>query len=146
MNNMQFYGSWIDPNGNIVITSSEQSHIKVIRQLNLEDELLSASNDIVWSNDEILKCHNIDPCYIAFKLGYIRVTSFYNQFAIQLNKKPTITQIFAIEKFHKSLFNDNIEKYVIEYFNTFQYKYFDAFHELLAFLKNGRSTTNTNIK
>lgn len=79
---MKFNNAWIFPNGEIHYTH-EQSHIIALQTFGLQENLYSKAKTIDFTESELRKHLNFDISYIAMKLGYIRITSFSDQFAVQ---------------------------------------------------------------
>lgn len=77
-NSHKFYGAWICPDGQIHWTSNILSHSEVIDELGIREQLIDLSKSTVFSSHEIKHHLNLDLSYIALKIGYIRVTAYYD--------------------------------------------------------------------
>ena len=69
-------GCWIFPDGSIHTTSKIEIHIQALEQFGISNELLKTAKNIIWTNHEKENFYDSDLPYIAFKCGYIRITSF----------------------------------------------------------------------
>ena len=107
MNNNEFKGIWISPNGDVYETDNIQSHRLVIKELNMENTLMNFSKTYKWSKEELKLNYNNDISYIAMIYGFIRITSIYNQIGIEYYKNIKRCQFEEIVNFIKE--NENIE-------------------------------------
>ena len=107
MNNNEFKGIWISPNGDVYETDNIQSHRLVIKELNMENTLMNFSKTYKWSKEELKLNYNNDISYIAMIYGFIRITSIYNQIGIEYYKNIKRCQFEEIVNFIKK--NENIE-------------------------------------
>ena len=107
MNNNEFKGIWISPNGDVYETDNIQSHRLVIKELNMENTLMNFSKTYEWSKEELKLNYNNDISYIAMIYGFIRITSIYNQIGIEYYKNIKRCQFEEIVNFIKE--NENIE-------------------------------------
>ena len=107
MNNNEFKGIWISPNGDVYETDNIQSHRLVIKELNMENTLMNFSKTYKWSKEELKLNYNNDISYIAMIYGFIRITSIYNQIGIEYYKNIKRCQFEEIINFIKK--NENIE-------------------------------------
>ena len=107
MNNNEFKGIWISPNGDVYETNNIQSHRLVIKELNMENTLMNFSKTYKWSKEELKLNYNKDISYIAMVYGFIRITSIYNQIGIEYYKDIKRCQFEEIINFIKE--NENIE-------------------------------------
>lgn len=107
MNNNEFKGIWISPDGDVYETDNIQSHRLVIKELNIEDTLMNFSKTYKWSKEELKLNYNNDISYIAMIYGFIRITSIYNQIGIEYYKNIKRCQFEEIVNFIKK--NENIE-------------------------------------
>ena len=60
MNNNEFKGTWISPNGDVYETDNIQSHRLVIKELNMENTLMNFSKTYKWSKEELKLNYNND--------------------------------------------------------------------------------------
>ena len=107
MNNNEFKGIWISPDGDVYETDNIQSHRLVIKELNMENTLMNFSKTYKWSKEELKLNYNNDISYIAMIYGFIRITSIYNQIGIEYYKNIKRCQFEEIINFIKE--NENIE-------------------------------------
>ena len=107
INNNEFKGIWISPNGDVYETDNIQSHRLVIEELNMENTLMNFSKTYKWSKEELKLNYNNDISYIAMIYGFIRITSIYNQIGIEYYKNIKRCQFEEIINFIKK--NENIE-------------------------------------
>ena len=107
MNNNEFKGIWISPDGDVYETDNIQSHRLVIKELNIENTLMNFSKSYEWSKEELKLNYNNDISYIAMIYGFIRITSIYNQIGIEYYKNIKRCQFEEIVNFIKK--NENIE-------------------------------------
>lgn len=107
MNDNEFKGIWISPDGDVYETDNIQSHRLVIKELNIENTLMNFSKSYEWSKEELKLNYNNDISYIAMIYGFIRITSIYNQIGIEYYKNIKRCQFEEIVKFIKK--NENKE-------------------------------------
>lgn len=107
INNNEFKGIWISPDGDVYETDNIQSHRLVIKELNIENTLMNFSKTYKWSKEELKLNYNNDISYIAMIYGFIRITSIYNQIGIEYYKNIKRCQFEEIVNFIKK--NENIE-------------------------------------
>ena len=107
MNNNEFKGIWISPNGDVYETDNIQSHRLVIKELNMENTLMNFSKTYKWSKEELKLNYNNDISYIAMIYGFIRITSIYNQIGIEYYRNIKRRQFEEIINFIRK--NENIE-------------------------------------
>ena len=107
INNNEFKGMWISPDGDVYETDNIQSHRLVIKELNIENTLMNFSKAYKWSKEELKLNYNNDISYIAMIYGFIRITSIYNQIGIEYYKNIKRCQFEEIVNFIKK--NENIE-------------------------------------
>ena len=121
MNNNEFKGIWISPDGDVYETDNIQSHRLVIKELNIENTLMNFSKSYEWSKEELKLNYNNDISYIAMIYGFIRITSIYNQIGIEYYKNIKRCQFEEIVNFIKK--NENIEnlQIMIEILSEKQY-------------------------
>lgn len=77
-----FIGVWILPNGNIIYTDNDLSHYKALTSCGCIHNIRKIAKKIQWTKYELDNFLNSDEVYIAFKLGYIRITKFKTQIGI----------------------------------------------------------------
>lgn len=114
----KFINAWVFPDGSSQYTN-QKSHMLALQEFGLQEKLYEKAKLIQFSEDELQKHYDFDIGYIAMKLGYVRVVSFNNQFAVQylgalssvqtsaimrialeMQRKQTITfSCFALEEF-----------------------------------------------
>lgn len=146
LNNVLPFGAWIFPNGNVHYTSNIMSHSKVIDELNIRDELINQSKIIKFSDLEIKRHFNIDLSYIALKIGFIRISSFYNQLGIQFEND--YSDIRFVKHKHiiinlcnefcnktKKIYNISYENIIIEQLSSNTYKSFTYINDFFHFLQ-----------
>ena len=121
INNNEFKGMWISPDGDVYETDNIQSHRLVIKELNIENTLMNFSKAYKWSKEELKLNYNNDISYIAMIYGFIRITSIYNQIGIEYYKNIKRCQFEEIVNFIKK--NENIEnlQIMIEILSEKQY-------------------------
>lgn len=107
MNNNEFKGIWISPDGDVYETDNIQSHRLVIKELNMENTLMNFSKTYKWSKEELKLNYNNDISYIAMIYGFIRITSIYNQIGIEYYRNIKRRQFEEIINFIRK--NENIE-------------------------------------
>ena len=107
MNNNEFKGIWISPDGDVYETDNIQSHRLVIKELNMENMLMNFSKTYKWSKEELKLNYNNDISYIAMIYGFIRITSIYNQIGIEYYRNIKRRQFEEIINFIRK--NENIE-------------------------------------
>ena len=127
INNNEFKGIWISPNGDVYETDNIQSHRLVIKELNVENTLMNFSKTYKWSKEELKLNYNNDISYIAMIYGFIRITSIYNQIGIEYYKNIKRCQFEEIINFIKK--NDNIEglQIMIEILSENRYVVYNIF-------------------
>ena len=135
-----FKNAWITPDNNIFYIGS-QSHDKFIDKLSIRQYLYTNSNTIKWSDTEINNHDNLDIVIIALKLGFIRITTYYNQFAVQIKTSITNEQENLIFDIYRKLNNELLASHNIE-FTQFtleidfkQITTFNNIYELLSWIK-----------
>ena len=142
--NANFYGAWILPNGDIHWTNNILSHSKVIDELNIRSYLEQIRNSLQFSQMELDRHFNCDLSYIALKIGYIRITSFYNQLGIQFENSMNDIRYIA----HKDALI-NVSSILIKKMASFQqciiieqlsnvknYISFNSYYDFLNYLKS----------
>ena len=93
----KFTNAWVFPNGDFQYTD-QKSHILALQEFSMQEKLYEKSKFVQFSSTELQKNYDIDVCYIAMKLGYVRVISFSNQFAVQYLKSLSTEQAYSIVK------------------------------------------------
>lgn len=136
-----FYGAWICPNESIYWTNDILSHSKVIDELGIRDTLIDASKSMKFSQHEIKQHLNVDLSYIALKLGYVRITSYYNQIGIQYENDsygciPHIQQVIGVCKILQDrLYRNGGIEYdciIVEQLSTTKYKKFVSLNDFFS--------------
>ena len=115
----KFINAWVFPDGSFQYTD-QKSHMLALQEFGLQEKLYEKAKLIQFSEDELQKHYDFDIGYIAMKLGYVRVVSFNNQFAVQylgtLSSVQTSTIIrIALEMQHKQT---TFSCYAIEEFQS----------------------------
>ena len=87
MEKYQMYGAWICPDLSVHFTDNIQSHAKVIEELGIHNMLYDAAKNIQWSKSELNANCNTDLAMIALRLGYVRITTFKDQFNVEYGIK-----------------------------------------------------------
>lgn len=116
----KFINAWIFPDGSFQYTS-QKSHMLALQEFNLQEKLYEKAKYIQFSDDELQKHYDFDIGYIAMKLGYIRVVSFDNQFAVQYLSTMSQEQIHSILKIAMEIQHTSktiFQCYVVEEFQT----------------------------
>lgn len=103
-----FYGAWIDLDGSVFYTTEDESHSESLRSANLYEKLRRLGKKLSWSTDELQKHLNLDIVYIALKLGYVRITIYNQQFAMQCLNRISNIQKYKITDLHKE-FSANLD-------------------------------------
>lgn len=111
MMNDKFKGIWISPNCDVYETDNIQSHRLVLKELNIEDELIQFSKEYKWNKEQLRLNYNKDVSYISMVYGYIRITSIFNQIGIEFYKDIKRDQLVKILDFIKS--QDNLHEITI---------------------------------
>ena len=131
MTKPEFRGAWIFPDGEIYHTDNIDSHITVIQnELHLQDELVKYSETIAWTKEQKERYLDLDFVYLAMRKGYVRATSFLDQFAIQgvafpLEQKQ-IDAIFKVHEEMKTIF----KTYILEVYDGENFL-FDSIYDIL---------------
>lgn len=127
-------GAWITDNCEIYRTTDVLNHEHQLTSCNL-DKHISLCN-IEFSQNEISQHLDLDMRYKAFKCGYIRITSFENQLALECiislmsTKQISTLGAYIQETFDLSTFKD----IVIEDPLTHSTQFFTSFAQLMNFL------------
>ena len=111
MMNDKFKGIWISPDCDIYETDNIQSHRLVLRELNIENELIRFSKKYNWNEEQLRLNYDKDISYISMVYGFIRVTSIFNQIGIEFYKNIKRDQLIKILDFIKS--QDNLQEIII---------------------------------
>ena len=111
MINDKFKGIWISPDCDIYETDNIQSHRLVLKELNIEDELIQFSKKYNWNEEQLRLNYDKDISYISMVYGFIRVTSIFNQIGIEFYKNIKRDQLVKILDFIKS--QDNLHEITI---------------------------------
>ena len=111
MMNDKFKGIWISPDCDIYETDNIQSHRLVLKELNIEDELIQFSKKYNWNEEQLRLNYDKDISYISMVYGFIRVTSIFNQIGIEFYKNIKRDQLVKILDFIKS--QDNLHEITI---------------------------------
>ena len=111
MMNDKFKGIWISPDCYIYETDNIQSHRLVLRELNIENELIRFSKKYNWNEEQLRLNYDKDISYISMVYGFIRVTSIFNQIGIEFYKNIKRDQLVKILDFIKS--QDNLQEIII---------------------------------
>ena len=102
MMNDKFKGIWISPDCDIYETDNIQSHRLVLKELNIENELIQFSKKYNWNKEQLRLNYDKDISYISMVYGFIRVTSIFNQIGIEFYKNIKRDQLVKILDFIKS--------------------------------------------
>lgn len=102
MMNDKFKGIWISPDCDIYETDNIQSHRLVLKELNIENELIRFSKEYNWNEEQLKLNYDKDISYISMVYGFIRVTSIFNQIGIEFYKNIKRDQLVKILDFIKS--------------------------------------------
>lgn len=81
-----FIGAWVSPIGDIYWTNNIQSHLVSIKNIGIDLYLKQIRDTLDWTLLESIMYRYNDLPYIAFKIGYIRISSYNNQIGIQYGK------------------------------------------------------------
>ena len=116
----KFINAWVFPDGTSKYTN-QKSHMLALQELGLQEKLYEKAKIIQFSDYELQQHYDFDVGYIAMKLGYVRVTTFNDQFAVQYLGTLTINQINEIIKIAldiQQLLPTAFQCYVLEEFQT----------------------------
>ena len=102
MMNDKFKGIWISPDCDIYETDNIQSHRLVLKELNIENQLIQFSKKYNWNKEQLRLNYDKDISYISMVYGFIRVTSIFNQIGIEFYKNIKRDQLVKILDFIKS--------------------------------------------
>lgn len=111
MMNDKFKGIWISPDCDIYETDNIQSHRLVLKELNIEDDLIQFSRKYNWNEKQLSLNYDKDISYISMVYGFIRVTSIFNQIGIEFYKNIKRDQLVKILDFIES--QDNLHEITI---------------------------------
>ena len=111
MMNDKFKGIWISPDCDIYETDNIQSHRLVLKELNIEDDLIQFSKKHKWNEEQLRLNYDKDISYISMVYGFIRATSIFNQIGIEFYKNIKRDQLVKILDFIKS--QDNLHEITI---------------------------------
>lgn len=128
-------GAWITTNNKILETDNILNHEYQLIITGCSDEI--CNKNIKFSSTEIKNHLDYDLRYKAFKCGYIRITSFQNQFAIEcILSNITNLQLNILNKYVKNTFDiKTFKDFVIEDPMTFNTHFFSSFSDLLDYMK-----------
>lgn len=129
----------ICPNGDVLFSSKSFSHLQLIQEIGIEQQLLDASDKIPWSKDELHMKQNIDVVSIALKLGYIRILQFNTQIAILLKSQKILKENKNIiskllyQIFNMFIHDDNLT-IIIEIYDEKTYNMFSSYQDFDHFI------------
>lgn len=140
--NANFYGAWILPNGDIHWTNNILSHSKVIDELNIRSHLEQIRNSLQFSQIELDRHFNSDLSYIALKIGYIRITSFYNQIGIQFENEINDIRyavnkdiiVYTCDKLIKKQ-NVTCDSVIVEQLSLQKHLHFNSYLDFISFMQ-----------
>lgn len=128
-------GAWILPSGKMINTTNVVNHEHSLTSTGIDKYI---SDNISFSEKEYLLQLNNDIRYKAFKSGFIRVITVYNQIAIEcllstLQENNTKSLFSIVENY---MFNHEIKDIVLEDALTNKPVFFNKIDELKSYLEN----------
>lgn len=128
-------GAWILPSGKMINTTNVVNHEYSLTSTGIDKYI---SDDISFSKKEYSLNLNNDIRYKAFKSGFIRVITVYNQIAIEcllstLQENNTKSLFSIVENY---MFNHEIKDIVLEDALTNKPVFFNKIDELKSYLEN----------
>lgn len=132
-------GAWISPTGDIYWTNNTQSHLAAIKKIGIDLYLKQIRDTLDWTPLESSMNRYNDLPYIAFKIGYIRISSYTNQIGIQYGKNVlNIQQLKSIKTILNQIITNSHQlsfTYVIECFEQ-SFKMLDNLNDVINELYN----------
>lgn len=128
-------GAWILPSGKMINTTNVFNHEYSLISTGIDKYIL---DDITFSKNEYLMQLNNDIRYKAFKSGFVRVITVYNQIAIECLlstlQENNIKSLFSI--IENYMLNHEIKDIVLEDALTNKPVFFNKINELKIYLEN----------